>query len=183
MNALESLCKKDCDAVVSIASIIHVKRNEIILSKGDKSDKEYFVEGGIVRGFIVDDEGNEKSTAFFQDGEFMSMASLRTRDGACLYNYQALCPTKLMVFDPKQLRELFSVSEKFMEIGKEVRERELTRIYNRDECLMQVKAADKYQKFIQFYPNIEKYISQRYIASYLGITPVSLSRLKKSMVV
>jgi hypothetical protein len=86
-----------------------------------------------------------------------------------------------LVFDSKQLKDLLSENKKLVEIGKAIKERELTRLMNRDDCLMQVKAIDKYLKFINFYPNLERQISQRYIASYLGITPVSLSRLKKSM--
>ena len=111
----------------------------------------------------------------------MSTHSLRTTKGVSIYSYQALCNTKLLVFDSRQLKELLSETKKLSQIGKVIKEKELTRLMNREDCLMQVKAVDKYQKFITYYPNLERQISQRYIASYLGITPVSLSRLKKSM--
>lgn len=183
MKILTSVHEDEWAAITSIGTPIHLKKDEIIFRKGDHNNKEVFLENGIVRGFITDEEGNEKSTSFFEEGEFMSTQSLRTQKGVSIYNYQALCRTKLWVFDSKQLKDLLSETKKLAEIGKAIKERELTRLMNRDECLMQVKAFDKYQKFIAFYPNLERQISQRYIASYLGITPVSLSRLKKSMLV
>jgi CRP/FNR family transcriptional regulator, anaerobic regulatory protein len=183
MKILKSINEDEWSSITNIGTTIHLKKDEIIFRKGNKSNKEYFLENGIIRGFIIDDEGNEKSTSFFEGGEFMSTHSLRSQKGVSMYNYQALCRTKLWVFDSKQLKDLLSETKKLSEIGKVIKERELTRLMNRDDCLMQVKAVDKYQKFINFYPNLERQISQRYIASYLGITPVSLSRLKKSMIV
>lgn len=181
MKMLSSLNEAEWSSLTNITTVVHLKKDEIIFRKGDRSNKEFFLESGIVRGFLIDEAGNEKSTAFFEEGEFMSTQSLRTQKGLSIYNYQALCRTKLWVFDSKQLKDLLSQTQKLVEIGKDIKEREQTRMMNRDDCLMQVKAVDKYLKFISFYPNLERQISQRYIASYLGITPVSLSRLKKSM--
>lgn len=183
MNILRSVNEDEWASIATIGTTIHLKKDEIIFRKGEHNNKEVFLENGIVRGFILDEEGNEKSTSFFEAGEFMSTQSLRTQRGVSIYNYQALCRTTLLVFDSKQLKDLLSQNKKLSEIGKAIKERELTRLMNRDDCLMQVKAIDKYQKFMTFYPHLERQISQRYIASYLGITPVSLSRLKKSMLV
>lgn len=183
MKILKSINEDEWTSIKTIGTTIHLKKDEIIFRKGKRSDKEVFLENGIVRGFITDEEGNEKSTSFFEEGEFMSTCSLRTQQGVSIYNYQALCRTKLLVFDSKKLKDLLSETKKLSEIGKAIKERELTRLMNRDDCLMQVKAVDKYRKFSTFYPDLERQISQRYIASYLGITPVSLSRLKKSMLV
>ena len=140
-----------------------------------------FLEEGIVRGFLIDEDGNEKSTAFFQQGEFVSMLALRTQNGFSLYNYQALSPVKLLLFDSKRLKRSLSESKTRIVLGKEIKERESRRLLDRDECLMQVKAAEKYRKFVGYYPSLEGKISQHYIASYLGITPVSLSRIKKTL--
>ncbi|WP_300666315.1 Crp/Fnr family transcriptional regulator [Fluviicola sp.] len=183
MKILSSVNEEEWDSIRAIGTTMHLKKDEIIFRKGDRNSQEVFLETGIVRGFITDEEGNEKSTSFFEEGEFMSTQSLRTQKGVSIYHYQALCRTTLLVFDSRQLKDLLSETKKLAEVGKVIKEREQTRLMNRDDCLMQVKAVDKYQKFIAFYPHLERQISQRYIASYLGITPVSLSRLKKSMLV
>jgi CRP-like cAMP-binding protein len=170
-------------SIKNIGTTMYLKKDELIFRKGDRSNKEVFIVKGIVRAFITDEAGNEKSTSFFQEGEFMSTLSLRTHNGVLMYNYQALCTTELLIFDSKQLKDMLSKTKQLSEIGKTIKEGELTRLINRDECLVQVKSKDKYLKFISFYPNLERVISQRYIASYLGISPVSLSRLKKMLIV
>ncbi|GGF06369.1 Crp/Fnr family transcriptional regulator [Flavobacterium limi] len=181
MKIINSLNEDEWVSIKNIGTIFHLKKDQIIFRKGEHNDKEVFLVNGIVRGFIIDENGSEKSTSFFEEGEFMSTHSFRTQKSVSIYNYQALCRTKLLVFDSKELKDLLSGTKKLHEIGKAIKEREMTRLMNRDDCLMQVKALDKYQKFITFYPNLERQISQRYIASYLGITPVSLSRVKKSL--
>lgn len=183
MKMLTSIFTDEISSITNIGTTIHLKRDEIIFRAGDKTNEEIFIENGVIRGFIVDEAGNEKSTSFFEEGEFMSTLSFRNKSGVSVYNYQALCHTKLLVFDSNQLKELLSKTKQLTEIGKAIKERELNRLINRDDCLMQVKAIDKYRKFIKFYPNLERQVSQHYIASYLGITPVSLSRLKKSMII
>jgi len=182
MDILTLIDEKEWSAITTLASVINLKKDELIFRKGERSNKEVFLENGIVRAFIVDEDGNEKSTAFFQQGEFMSTQSLRTLGGVSRYSYQALCPTKLLFFDSKQLKDVLSETQKLIALGKNIKERELIRLDNRDDCLMQARAADRYMKFVTFYPRLEGQISQRYIASYLGITPVSLSRLKKTMI-
>ena len=179
MKNIASVNPKEWASILALGTAISLKKDEMIFQKGDRCNKEVFLVSGIVRGFITDDRGNEKSTSFFEAGEFMSTLSLRTQNGISSYSYQALCAAQLVVFDSKQLKEFLSKTQKLTEIGKAIKERELTRLMNRDDSLMQVKAVDKYLKFQQFYPNLERHVSQHYIASYLGITPVSLSRLKK----
>ena len=140
--------------------------------------KEVFIEKGIVRGFIVDEDGNEKSTAFFEEGNFMSTSSLRNNQGRSIHNYQSLSSVHLLVFDVTPLREFFSQNKLLSRIGASIKEKEVLRMSERDKCLLQVTAKDKYVEFLKCYPTIERYISQKHIASYLGITPVSLSRVK-----
>lgn len=182
MKIITSISEDEWSSIKSIGTVMHLKKGEIIFRRGDKTTKEFFLENGVVRSFITDELGNEKSTSFFEEGEFMSTLSLRTQKGISIYNYQALCSTKVLVFDSKQLKDLLSESKKLSEVGRVIKERELSRLMYRDDCLIQMKAVDKYLKFIKFYPGLESQISQRYIASYLGISPVSLSRLKKSMI-
>jgi CRP-like cAMP-binding protein len=177
------LSEQEWLAIESVASLQQLGKEEVFVWEGDRCDKEVFVESGIVRGYRMDDDGNEKSTAFFQAGEFMSTSTLRTNNNCSLYSYQALCDTTIWLFTASQLKTILSQTKKLSALGKEIKEREINRLSNRDNCLMQVKATSKYLTFLAMYPHLESLISQRYIASYLGITPVSLSRLKKELAV
>ncbi len=181
IDSISPLAETEWTTIVDLALTVHLKKGELLVQEGERYNREVFIESGIMRGFIIDEEGNEKSTAFFQEGEFMSTNTFRTQNGISAYSYQALCEITLLLFDADRLKKVLSETKKLSGIGKAIKEKELSRLSNRDICLMQVKASDKYLKFTRFYPRIESLVSQRYIASYLGITPVSLSRIKKML--
>lgn len=158
-----------------------LKKGEVLVRENSVFQQEVFIEKGVIRAFLIDNEGNEKSTAFFQEMNFMSTNTWRSRKGRSIYAYQALCPSDLVLFDADGLKSILSKSNKLISLGKILKEKEIDRMNLRDECLLQVKALDKYTKFRACYPGIENSISHLHIASYLGITPVSLSRIRKKM--
>ncbi|MCG8326276.1 MAG: Crp/Fnr family transcriptional regulator [Chitinophagales bacterium] len=172
------ISSQEWSQLINIATPITLKKEALITQSDERFNKEVFVEKGIIRGFIIDEAGNEKSTSFFIEGGFMSTTSLRNNNGHSLYNYQALCYSELLYFNAAEIRHFFSRNKVLTQIGKDIKEREIQRIRERDSCLLQTNAKDKYQAFISHYPNLESFISQKHIASYLGITPVSLSRIK-----
>lgn len=158
-----------------------LKKEEDLVKQDSIFNKEVFIEEGIMRACIIDDEGNEKSVAFFQAGEFMSTSTLRTKNGRSIHHYQAMCKTNVLLFEPQELRTFLSKNNALSAIGKAIKENEIERMNNRDKCLLQVKARNKYLNFLKYYPNLEMSISQKHIASYLGITSVSLSRIKSDL--
>ena len=164
--------------LINIATPVTLKKEALITQSDERFNKEVFIEKGIIRGFIIDEAGNEKSTSFFIAGGFMGTTSFRNNNGRSLYNYQSLCHSELLYFNAAEIRHFFSKNKVLTQIGKDIKEREIQRIRERDSCLLQTSAKDKYQTFISHYPNLESFISQKHIASYLGITPVSLSRIK-----
>jgi CRP-like cAMP-binding protein len=99
IDSISPLAETEWTAIVDIAMTVHLKKGELLVQEGDRYNKEVFIESGIVRGFIIDEEGNEKSTAFFQEGEFMSTNTFRTQNGFSTYSYQALCEITLLLFD------------------------------------------------------------------------------------
>lgn len=188
MNALRDyieklvlLTKDEWDQIEACAEKTTLSKADILIHANRRFKKEIFVQKGIVRAFIVDNGGNEKTTAFFRKNEFISMNSFRTKDGLSLYTYQALSPSSLILIDTAKFSILLNQLDKLKQLVKEVKGKETVRLSNRDECLLQVRAEEKYNKFRQFYPNIESDIAHHYIASYLGITPVSLSRIRKKL--
>ena len=137
---------EEWDIIKTMAELKVLKKEDSLIQQNAFFEKEVFIEKGIIRAYIIDDDGNEKSIAFYEEG-----------------------------------KSFFSNNNFLSEIGKTIKEGEIKRQNNRDNCLLQVKGRDKYLNFIKHYPNIELHISQKHIASYLGITPISLSRIKSNL--
>ncbi|WNJ18268.1 Crp/Fnr family transcriptional regulator [Pontibacter sp. G13] len=181
LRNLVALPSNERDLLLQISKLKTFAKEQIIVQANERFDQEVFIEKGVVKAFIVDEEGNNKSTGFFEEGSFMSMASLRNHQGKSLHNYQALGTVHLMTFEAPRLRTFFSRNKQLSKIGANIKEQEMKRMAERDKCLLQVTAIDKYAAFQKCYPTIERFISQKHIASYLGITPVSLSRVKAKL--
>lgn len=181
LQNLIHLTSEELAAIEHCAEQRTLKKGEVLVREKSLFTKEVFIEKGVIRAFLIDEEGNEKSTAFFQEMNFMSTSTWRSRKGRSIYSYQALGTCSLVLFDAEEFKSILSKSKKLISLGKLLKEKEIDRINLRDECLLQVKALDKYTKFRTCYPGIENSISHLHIASYLGITPVSLSRIRKRM--
>lgn len=180
-NEITPLSGDEWEALLEISELSTFKKEQYIVQKDSSFLHEVFIEQGIVRAFLFDSAGNEKTTAFFTDGEFMSTSTLRTKNGRSMHFYQALCPSKLVFFPSDKIKSFLSQTKKLSKIGRAIKDSEIDRIFNRDKTLLQNKARDKYRCFLAHYPTLESKISQKYIASYLGITPVSLSRIKQEL--
>jgi CRP-like cAMP-binding protein len=178
---LVSLTEDEWEQIEGCTEKVTLDKTEAVINANSRFKKEIFVQNGVVRAFIIDNDGNEKTTAFFRRNEFISTSALRTKNGLSLYTYQALNPTSLILIDSDEFAILFNRLKKLKHLVKEVKGNETVRLSNRDECLLQTRAEEKYRKFRQFYPDIESEIAHHYIASYLGITPVSLSRIRTKL--
>lgn len=99
---------EEWSSLENLSQSINLKKGELIARKDEQFNKEIFVEKGIVRAFVIDDEGNEKNTAFFREGEFMSTSTLRTKDGKSLYNYQAMCDILILSFESEEVKNFLS---------------------------------------------------------------------------
>ena len=181
INPINAMPPEEWEILQRMGKVKRLKKEENLIQQHSLFDEEVFIEIGIMRAYIIDDEGNEKSIAFFQAGEFMSTSTLRTKNGRSIHHYQAMCKTTLLLFKSKELKSFLSKNNFLSTIGRTIKEEQVERINNRDDCLLQIKAKNKYLNFLKYYPNLERYISQKHIASYLGITPVSLSRIKSSL--
>lgn len=167
--------------ICELGTIEIIQPGTLVITKDELNYNEIFIEKGVLRSYLIDDEGNEKNIAFFDSEQFISQNTLRTKNAHSLYYYESITNSKIITFNSKKLKALLSSTKGLSVIGKHIKDLEIDRISKRELCLSQKKARDKYQYFLKHYPNLEKVVSQKHIASYLGITPVSLSRIKKNL--
>jgi CRP-like cAMP-binding protein len=176
---LGQLSEDDWLFLQSIQEETEVKSGVTFLRADHRSQNEIFILKGIVRAYFTDKEGNDRTTAFFSEGNFMSTNTFRTDDGLSVHNYQALTDAIVLKINSSRLKEFFSGTKLLTAIGFSVKEAEKERLKRRDLMLLDISGEKKYRKFLEEFPDLENQVSHKYIASYLGITPVSLSRIRK----
>ncbi len=151
-------------------------------SLGQKSHEVAFIKTGIVRYFVTLPDGEEASKDFSVAGSFtLSFGSAAARLPAQVA-IAAVVPTELVVWPYELLLDLYASDIEWQKLGRRIAELLYVRKEQRELSFLLLDAPARYQKFHdQFGPYADR-IPQYYIASYLGIRPPSLSRLRKQLV-
>ena len=169
-----------------LASIFRVRSmpaQASILLPGDRVHELIFVAEGLLRFYYLNDGGVESNKAFVAENEFAGPLASAALNLPVIYGIQTLEPSELLVANYSDFSELFDQDPLFDRLGRKFAELLLVRKELRMRSMLQKKAAERYQEFREQYPGLLQRVPQYHIASYLGITEVSLSRLRRSMVV
>ncbi len=123
INAENTILLEEWELIKNTGRLTHIRKEELLAQQNILFKDEVFIEKGVMRAYMIDDDGNDKSIAFFQKGEFMSISTLRTKNGKSLHYYQALCETELLLFKPEVIRSFLSRNNSLIQIGKNIKEK------------------------------------------------------------
>ncbi|QHS63073.1 Crp/Fnr family transcriptional regulator [Chitinophaga agri] len=147
---------------------------------GRVSSAIYFISEGIVRVFTVHQD-REVCLDFAFPGQFSTAyASFITQHPSAV-SLQAITPVKGFAFYYTDLQELYQRSHTAERTGRLLAEYQYLRKYRRELALLQYTAKERYIQLLEEYPQVVQQIPVKYIASYLGIAPESLSRIRKEL--
>jgi CRP-like cAMP-binding protein len=169
------------DDLKAILRTRELKKNEFIVKEHQKFNLEIFVHKGVIRGFYGSSSGDEINVSFYQDNELVCPYFARIMNGKSNINLQAITPTIIFEIEQDTMK---AIRHKYLELIKYsslVVENELERKTQHEILLLVKDAEERYRIFQTMFPHLEQRISQYHIASYLRITPVSLSRLRKNL--
>jgi len=147
---------------------IKVKKGELLQNAGDINSYIYQIEKGILRLYAIDSKGREHILLFGIEGWDMGEANLIKTP--CQFYIQAL-EDSIITIKNKDLNTNDTTKAFLIKCIAMFQERVIR--------LMSVSAIERYEHFIDTYPETTKRIPQKMIASYLGITPEALSKIKK----
>ena len=156
-----------------------ILKNQFLLEAGKISDQYLFLEKGYMRTFAHDTEGNEVTTGFCSPGQIILEVSsffYRTRSKE---NIQALTDCEGWYITYEQLNQLFHALPEFREFGRGTLVKGFSELKNRMLLMITETAEERYAHLLRTNPEIFQQAPLKNIASYLGITDTSLSRIRK----
>lgn len=166
------------DTIAGHFEEIEFSKNEYLLKQGKVSDYYYLAEG-FVRAFTFDTNGNEITTFFYpQDRVVFEASSFFLRQPSTEY-LQAITDCKVYATNFEQLNLLFHSVPEFREFGRAMLVREFAAYKLRTLSMINKSAEERYANLITDNSEIFQYAQLKHIASYLGITDTSLSRIRK----
>ncbi|MGN6396807.1 MAG: Crp/Fnr family transcriptional regulator [Mucilaginibacter sp.] len=156
-----------------------ISRNGYLLRAGAICSQSHFIDSGIVRAYTYDLEGNEVTTAFYTQDTFASdMLSFFKRNAAKEY-LQAVTDCETWFITYGDMQESFHAIPEFREYGRLNIVNQYNILKERMLSALQETAEQRYVNLINSSPEIFQNVPLKYIASYLGITDTSLSRIRK----
>jgi len=160
---------------------LHLRKHEFLLQAGTVSDDYFFLETGLLRAFAYDPAGHDVTTGFYSPGEVVfEVASFFQRTPSLEY-VQALTDCAGWRLSFAQLNSLFHARPEFRELGRAVLVRGFAALKTRLLATITEPAAARYEHLLRASPALAQHAPLKHIASYLGITDTSLSRIRKAL--
>jgi CRP-like cAMP-binding protein len=178
INTIVPLPKAEEEKLLNIALPAKADKGDVFIAEGSVPKKLAFVVKGLFRYYYSSRKGAEFTKGFFPENSFITAYSAMVQQIPSAYTIEALEDSEVFVLDYYEWRKLNeghpcwnTLLMAFLHKGyfkKERREREF----------LLFDAKERYESFLEEYPQLEHRLKQSVIASYLGITPVALSRIR-----
>jgi CRP-like cAMP-binding protein len=147
-------------------------------NQGEREENEYILLRGRARSLVTDAEGNEASLNLYAAPIVITPNMARTSDGYSLVDIEVLDDAVIATMPAERLMDLMVSFESIREWGNTLMREELTRKVGREWCLAALSAPQRLEWFRKNHPGYEEHFAHFHIASYLGMTPVTLSRAR-----
>jgi|TARA_B110000238_G_C15994025_1_gene381464 CRP-like cAMP-binding protein len=155
----------------------HFDKGDILQREGDNCSKAFFVKKGLLRSYTIDDKGKEHIFMFAPESWVIADIESQEFNQPAKLFIDCVEKSEVIILN----RSLLIKSEQNIDqLKKNVNllSRRVAVLQRRVIMLMSASAKDRYELFLESYPNISKRVPQKMVASYLGITPEALSKIR-----
>jgi CRP-like cAMP-binding protein len=163
------------DDAVSLANF---PGGQIILLEGERSENLYFIIRGIVRGYYIDSNGNDITKCFCSENEFFSSEGLRTA-GVSSFTLECLEDCRCIRLPYEFVRRLMKEDGRIKDLFITNYLKEMEKLEKRARIFAMMGAEERYRDFCKQFRRLHDRVELKYVASYIGIRPASLSRIRK----
>ncbi|MEO0580673.1 MAG: Crp/Fnr family transcriptional regulator [Bacteroidota bacterium] len=156
-----------------------VEKGEVFIRKGETKKQLFFVRRGMVRSYHVSEQSEDITFQLFPEYHIFGNLHSIVFDKPSEFYYEAIEPTKVYTIDYDDFFDMFLKNPNVSVINKTyVTKRVFNQAFNRVQGFVFLSPEERYQKYVKDFPNVVGRAPDKYIAHVLGITPVSLSRIR-----
>jgi CRP-like cAMP-binding protein len=153
-------------------------KGEVLIWQGQNVNKIYFVTDGCIRSYCIDKNGKEHTLQFAIKNWWISdYIAIHNNEPGTL-TVECLKESNVIEFNTKKINNMLTLFPEYEPFQRSILERHVVSLHKRILNQLQLTALERYDLFVEQYPDIEQYTRNYHIASYLGITQESLSRIR-----
>ena len=181
IDSIVSLTDEELQVFCDSLELKTLHKNEYFLEDGQICNYIGFVNQGVMIYFKSMDNGNEITTDFAFEGDWVTINQSRLNNSPSTISIKAIVNTELVVITQKNLSELYIRIPKLERLGRILMEQSFLKIAQQSVDLQVLSASERYESLLRNYPEIFQKVPLYHIANYLGIAPKSLSRIRKEI--
>ena len=159
-------------------SEVRLEKGTVFAKRGEYSTQIALVQNGVLRAFYAKPDGEQYNKTFFKDGEFVGAFSSLVTGTKNLIDIDCLTDCVLQVASYPSILKLYDTHPSIERLARILAEQFFVVKEKREIELVTLEAKDRYAIFLQEYPGLDQRIPQYHIASYLGVSPTQLSRIR-----
>jgi len=164
--------------LISISKEKTISKGAVLIRQGQTVDKIFFVTGGCLRSYCTDKTGKEHTLHFAIKNNWISDYIAIHGDELATLTIECLTESTIIEFNAKKINGMLTLFPELEPFQRKNLERLFVSLQKRILNQLQLSATERYDLFLEEYPDVEQHTRNYHIASYLGITQESLSRIR-----
>ena len=178
INQITVLEENEIELIKSSFKLLQLTKGEFFLEAGKINKHVGFLNKGLVRYFVYKDE-EESTFEFTKKGEFISDYQSFNNKTKSVQNIQAIENCEILIINFDDVQTIFNSTKNGNLIGRRIIEHRFDIMVNQLLAIYMQNHEERYQSFIEHYSDLSQRIPQYLIASYVGVKPESLSRIRR----
>lgn len=168
----------DIKLIYSLGKLRRIKAGELVIKAGEINYNGIFVLKGLLRNYVITDEGEERTLLFCKEGEHTGSSSTIFHDKPSEEYIEAIENSVIFILNSVAAEKLASKHPKLLKLQNNILKKVLAESVERVIFFTTLSPEERFKQLCTKQPNLVKRVPQKYLASYIGVTIVSLSRIK-----
>ncbi|MDR6197561.1 Crp/Fnr family transcriptional regulator [Siphonobacter sp. SORGH_AS_0500] len=178
IRSFEQLQDLEIEKITASSSLLQLRRHQLLLREGDICRHKIFVLKGLLRMYRVRADGTESTMRFAAENNWIIDHESYMSQQSSHYRIEALEDSKVLIWTRETMEELFEAMPVFRSFSDRLREKSMNDSVQRIYMNLSYTAEEKYEDFMKTHPEIFRRIPLHLVATYLGVSRETLSRIR-----